>query len=142
MCGKIKFLFCHPSSSLRTKKISACAQGGLVAKSVKRCSVNLRIRVRFQLNSTRPFHPPSTFSIADSSANIHSYPIIANRIPMRNFCRQCHQSVWMTFVTISSSGLVSRQFKANAPNCLSTHCCELTRVTLTRMHREKTVAEA
>ena len=26
--AKSNFLFCHPSSSLRTKKISACAQGG------------------------------------------------------------------------------------------------------------------
>ena len=91
LCGKIKFLFCHPSSSLRTKKISVCAQGGLVAKSVKRFPVNLRIRVRFQLNSTHPCHPPSTFSIADSSAKQNSdekFLLSLSSVSMDDICNQ------------------------------------------------------
>jgi len=86
-----KFLFCHPSSGLRTKKISACAQGGLVAKSVKRFPVNLRIRVRFQLNSTHPCHPPSTFSIADSSAKQNSdekFLLSLSSVSMDDICNQ------------------------------------------------------
>ena len=59
----------------------------------------------------------------------------------------CKRFKTSCFLSLAASslfwlGLVSRQFKANAPNCLSTDCRELTRVTPRRMHREKTVAEA
>ena len=126
VCGKIKFFILSSLERFKDKENKCLCSGWLGG------AVGKTLSCQSEASGSIPAEPNISIT----------YPSIANRIPMRNFCRRCHQSVWMTFVTISSSGLVSCQFKANAPNCLSTHCCELMRVTPKRMHREKTVAEA